>query len=146
MNLNQSRSSTYLVLIAFAVCLFSVPLSAQTVAKGEFDLPCPAKWGLADLPAGHYTFVLDSTAKQGKLILRGAKSAPIIHASVVDDHDPVDRNELIMIRSGKTGYVYALRLAELGVTLRYSMPRYAKFYSENKPQLFQRAPITISGK
>lgn len=146
MNLKQSRSSMYLVLIAFGICLFSVPLSAQNVAKGEFDLPCLTKWGLADLPAGHYTFVLDSTAKQGKLIVRGANSAPIMRAAVIDDHDPVDRNELILIRSGNTGYVYSLRLAELGITLRYAMPRYARFYSENKPQLFQRAPITISGK
>lgn len=146
MNRNQSRSLRYLVLVVFSICLLSVPLSAQNVAKGEFDLPCHAKWGLADLPAGHYTFVLDSTAKQGKLILRGEKTAPIIRAAVIDDHDPVDRNELILVRSGRTGYVYALRLADLGITLRYAMPRNARFYSENKPQLFQRAPITISGK
>jgi hypothetical protein len=146
MNRKQSFSSKYPVLVVCLMCLFSVPMSAQTVAKGEFDLPCAAKWGLADLPAGHYTFLLDSTAKQGKLVIRGAKSSPFIRASVVDDHNPVDRNELILIRSGRTGIVRALRLADLGITFYYAMPGSARFYADNKPELIQRAPVTISGK
>ncbi len=146
MNRKQVAVVKNLGLAAFLVCLFSVPMPAQTVAKGEFDLPCPAKWGVADLPAGHYTFVLDSTAKQGRLIIRGAKTAPFIQATEVDDHQAVDRSELVMVRTGGIGIVRAMRLAGYGITFYYKVPDSVKLLADKQPQLLQRAPIAISGR
>jgi hypothetical protein len=142
----QSLSARYLVLLAFGICLFSGPISAQTVAKGEFDLTCATQWGLATLPAGHYTFMLDSTAKQGTLTVRGAKPASMIHATVIDDHSAVDRNELILVRNGSLAVVRAMRLAEYGITFYYQIPRSATIVADNKPELIQRAPIVVNGK
>lgn len=146
MNRKQISSLKYVALAAVAICLFSAPVSAQTAVKGSFDLPCAVKWGVAILPAGHYTFALDSTALQGKLFVRGKKQSPIITAFARDDHDSVDRDELILARSGNGAIVRTLRLKEQGVTLYYNMPSFVRIIADNKPEMIQRVAVVINGK
>lgn len=146
MNRMQVSSLKHLALAAISLCLFSAPMSAQTAVKGSFDLPCAVKWGVAVLPAGHYTFALDSTAMQGKLFVRGENQSPIIKAFAVDDHDSVDRDELILARTGGYAFVRTLRLKGQRVTLYYNMPSSVRIIAQNQPEMIQRVPVVINGK
>lgn len=53
---------------------------------------------------------------------------------------------LIIVRRGRTGFVRALRLAEVGATLEYQPPKGERQMLAQAPELIQRIPLSVSGK
>ncbi len=141
-----------LTLAALAACLFGGVAGAQhgpAIYKGKFTLPFETRWGRVVLPAGDYTFTVDSASLPATVIVRSAgesKAAPMIMAQAVSQHTGSGQSALIVVRhSGSGGVVHGLQLAELGVDFEYAMPQGTQLVAE-APQLFQRIGISAAGK
>ena len=144
------RTST-LVRMVFLALLAAVAsaglLSAQDV-QGTFTLPFEAKWGLATLPAGDYSFKLDTASGPHIATVRqGQRYVALINANAGDTRGKVTGpSALIIVRRGRTGFVRTLRLAEAGRTLEYLPPKGERQMLAQAPELIQRIPLSVSGK
>jgi hypothetical protein len=134
-------------LALLAGCFAANLASAQEVFYGSFTLPFEARWGSIVLPAGEYEFTLDHGSVQGKItVWTGTRKAVgFVTNQGVRDQQAVDRSELVLVRSGGTYAVRALRLEELGMTLEYSVPKREKQLITQAPQLLQRIPVAMGG-
>ena len=54
-----------------SICAFVNPASAQNAFQGSFTLSHEIRWQSAVLPAGDYTFAMESAAVPCKMIVRG---------------------------------------------------------------------------
>ena len=116
------------VIAAFAlaaVCASAVPASAQAVYQGSFTLPHAVRWQTATLPAGNYTFRLESLATPARLIVKGANGSQFVSAIVCDEKIS-EQSMLIVENRGNSSSVRELRLAGIGRALRYSTPKAPK--------------------
>jgi hypothetical protein len=116
------------VIAAFAlaaVCASAVPASAQAVYQGSFTLPHAVRWQTATLPAGNYTFRLESLATPARLIVKGANGSQFVSAIVCDEKIS-EQSMLIVENRGNSSSVRELRLADIGRALRYSTPKAPK--------------------
>jgi len=116
-----------LLIVAFALSAVfanAVPASAQVAYQGSFTLPHPVRWQNAMLPAGNYTFEIRSLASP-RLVLRGPNGAQFINA-VIADQKPVDQSMLVVENYGTESCITELRLAPIGRSIRYSVPKTPK--------------------
>ncbi len=101
--------------------------ASQTVAqgiseKGSFTLPCEVRWNSAVLPAGHYTFTIESTALPARMILRGANGSIFIQTMALSDHSTNQHSALTIERRGGTCFVKELYLSDRGRHFLYWEP------------------------
>jgi hypothetical protein len=114
-----------LVIAAFAlaaVCVSAIPASAQSVCKGSFTLSHEVRWQNATLPAGNYTFVMQSLASPSRITLKGPNGYQYITALVADKTDS-DQSMLIVENRGRNSTIAELRLSSIGRSLRYAVPK-----------------------
>jgi hypothetical protein len=76
------------------------------------------------LPAGNYTFEIRSLASP-LLVLRGPNGPQFINA-VIADQKPVDQSMLVVENHGTESCITELRLAPIGRSIRYSVPKAPK--------------------
>jgi hypothetical protein len=134
-------------LALLAGCFTANLASAQGFYKGSFTLPFQARWGRVVLSPGEYSFTLDHDSLAGKVTIQAesGRYVGVIMNQVFSDQQTVDRSELVLVRSGGTYAVRALRLEELGMTLEYSVPKGEKQLITQAPQLLQRIPVAMGG-
>jgi hypothetical protein len=108
-----------------AVCASAVSASAQAV-KGSFTLPNEVRWQGNTLPAGDYTFEMKSTAVPSTITLNGPDGCAFIMALVANGDDSKGKSALIIERRGYHSFVRELYLAQIGVRLRYHVPKAPK--------------------
>lgn len=121
----KSLRNRMLVIVAFAlavVCASAVPVSAQNAYQGTFTLADQVQWQNATLPAGAYTFEMQSVANLPRIILRGPNGPQIITAMVADEKSSEHSMLLVQQRNGKS-VVSDLYLAKIGLCLRYDVPK-----------------------
>lgn len=120
----KSLRNRMLVIAAFAfafVCASAIPVSAQVAYQGSFTLAHQVQWQNATLPAGDYTFEMQSVAKP-RIILRGPNGPQIITAMVADEK-PSERSMLLVQQRNGKSVVSDLYLAKIGLCLRYYVPK-----------------------
>ena len=135
-----------LVLVVASAFIFAGVASAQEY-RGAFTLPFAAKWGGATLPAGDYTFDVDS--HNGASIVRierGTRNVGVVMAQSKDQSYRSDGSELIVTRGGGRARIRALHLADAGMDLRFSAPKAEALELASNPVLIQRIPLSRSGK
>jgi hypothetical protein len=141
----------YLALALLATCLSAGVASAQqypAVYHGKFILPFEAQWGSVSLPAGEYTFTLDSTTLPAFVTVRGDSrgSQPLkIMAQAISQQSSSYQSALVVVRSSGRGVVRNLHLAELGMDFEYAMPKGATLVAQG-PRLVQRIPVSAGGR
>ena len=145
--MTQNRTCKLLApigLALLAVC-FTASFATARDSEGKFTLPCETHWGTTLLPAGDYTFTLDSSPAGYILVLRDAARlrVNIIVNHGVSDHQTMARSELILVRTGGSYRIRALRLAPLELTLEYSIPKEGKQLIAQNPQLLLRIPVKL---
>jgi hypothetical protein len=109
-----------------AICASASSASAQNAFQGKFTLPNDVRWANASLPAGDYTFSLNSTTMAGRVFLQGPNGGAFILTSVIDNRNEGDSSKLTIERRGGNSFVRSMYLADLGVELTYSTPKTPK--------------------
>ena len=109
-----------------AICASASSVSAQNVFQGKFTLPNDVRWAGASLPAGDYTFSLNSTTKSGRVFLHGPDGGAFISASMTDNRNAGDSSKLTIEHRGGISFVRSMYLADLGVELAYRAPETPK--------------------
>jgi len=120
----RNRMLAIAAFVLTAVFASAVPASAQVAFRGAFTLHHQIRWQNATLPAGDYTFEMKSLASR-LITLKGPRGARYITASVADENT-LANSMLVIENRGKQSCVRELRLAPIGRTLRYSVPKAPK--------------------
>jgi hypothetical protein len=108
-----------------AVCASAVPASAQAAFQGSFTLSHEVRWQSATLPAGDYTFQMESLSNPVRIIVKGPNGYQFVSA-VVADQKAIGKSMLIVETRGNRSTVSELRLAPIGRSLRYAVPKAPK--------------------
>src|ERR1700722_5784149 len=109
-----------------AVCASASSASAQNAFQGKFTLPNDVRWANTSLPAGDYTFSLNSTTMSGRVYLQGPNGGAFILTSMSDKRNEGDSSKLTIEHRGGVSFVRSMYLADLGVELTYRAPKTPK--------------------
>lgn len=81
----MKKQSLMFSVLAVATCLSAGTASAQPILKGTFTLPYEVRWGMALLPAGQYTIVVDSSHSPALVSTASGSGRAYVMAQVVND-------------------------------------------------------------
>jgi len=135
-----------MVFLALLAMVVSAGLLSAEDFAGKFTLPFEAKWGQATLPAGDYSFRLNTARSPYTVTVRGQDKAAMIMSEGTSTKGASDRSELVVVRRGRTGTIRALHLNEVGLTFFYVTPKGERQLLAQGPVLIQRIAVSVSGK
>jgi len=137
-----------ILLLAVLAAGLSASLARAQEYEGKFTLPFAARWGTAVLPAGDYSFRVDASVEPCIVsVSQGPRGAALIMAeSGASKGEMAGSSALIAVRSAGGYRIRALRLAEAGVVLEYSLPKAERQFLAQQPVLYQRLPVIAAGK
>ena len=125
----KTKFTRILAIVTFgliAICASASSASAQNAFQGKFTLPNDVRWANTSLPAGDYTFSLNSRTMPGRVFLQGPNGGAFILTSVIDNRHEGDSSRLTIEHRGGVSFVRSMYLADLGVELTYSVPKTPK--------------------
>ena len=132
----RNRMLVTAALALAAICASAVPASAQAVYAGSFTLPHEVRWQGGTLPAGDYTFRMDSKAAPAWIKLTGPNGSKFVSAIVADKDDRGGQSSLTIVRRGSKAFVHNLYLAQIGLRLKYNVPK------ASNGELIAEGPVT----
>jgi hypothetical protein len=141
--LAQVKTVVPLVSLLAAVCLATgIATAGQRARDNEFTLPCRAYWNSIPLRAGNYTFTLDRTGLETRVLLRReGRAVAILLTSYGFDEGSSGSDALTLAQHDGTYYVRALSLPERDLTLYYTAPKGAREHKSHVREAMQRVPI-----
>jgi len=119
MKSNFTRILAIATLGLIAVCASANPASAQDAFKGSFTLTSDVRWGQASLPAGDYTFTLQSSAMPARIVVKGANGSQFVITSSMDVKSIDAPSNLTVVRRNGESRINRLYLADLHLVLNY---------------------------
>jgi len=132
----QNRMLT-IAAVALAAISASAPRASAQAATGSFTLPNEVRWQASTLPAGDYTFRMDSAASPVRITLHGPNGYEFVFAMVADNNVSGERSSLTIEHREGSAFVRELRIAPLGLRLKYHIPK------APKEAELARGPVTI---
>ncbi len=150
----MNTTRTFWLVKTLCLALLAAGLSpgfaiAQAVSEGKFTLPFDSVWGRKVLPAGDYSFSLESASLPAKVTLRDGtrgNAIAIIMAQGISESKPSDHSALFLLRHGNKGVVRSMYLADLGLVFYYPTRAAGAQLLAQAPELIQRVPISAVGK
>jgi len=143
------RNFTMMGCLAVVAALNAGLASAQNV-RGNFTLPFEARWGLATLPAGDYSFNLAHATVDGTLQLyRGTKAVALIRCQGYNEiKDRTGSSAVIVTREkgGSSPAVTALRLAPAGMVFSYATHQPKHGEAPREREIAQTIPVVTGSK
>jgi hypothetical protein len=135
---------TKLGVAALALVALATSGNAQNAYQGKFTLPFETHWGSATLPAGDYTFALQSMSSPYTLYIKGEKVNAIIQAAATDDKGVAAHAQLNLVEIGDVQTVETFDAPELGQTFVYSTPaqKHAGHKEAHQKTASQTTPAT----
>ena len=132
-----------LTLALLGVCLSAGPANAQGFT-GKFTLPFEARWGMATLPAGDYSFTVD--AKPGGLlqVFRGTRTVALVYAQGWDQKSS-GRNALMVVKEGGASIVREVILRDIALVLYYAPHQVDRGSAQEERQAARVIPINAAG-
>ena len=124
----KSLRNRVLAIAVFAlatVCASAIPASAQGVCQGSFTLTHEVRWQNATLSAGDYTFEIKSLSLPATMTVKGPNGSVFVTAMVVNEKAG-EQSMLIVENRGGSSAISELRLAAIGRSLRYAVPKAPK--------------------
>jgi hypothetical protein len=113
----------------------AIPSAAQgAVCKGSFTLPVAAEWQNTRLPAGDYTFSMNSVGFPMQIRVEGENGAVYVGSVGTSQQNSGEKSFLILEQRGDSKFVRELYLAQLGLHVRYYVP------SQPKDELLAKGP------
>src|SRR5262244_3481783 len=131
----QNRMLT-IAAVALAAISASAPRAAAQAAAGSFTLPNEVRWQASTLPAGDYTFTMDSAASPFRLKLHGPNGYEFVAAMVADNSLSDESSSLTIEHRDGSSFVRELYLAPIGLRLKYHVPK------PRKEAELARGPVT----
>jgi hypothetical protein len=131
------------VLAAGCSATLASPQQGPTAYKGKFKLPFPTQWGGTTLPAGDYTFKIESTAWPVMLTVRQAgphAKTYMIWSGSISERNFSEQSALMVVRNSGSLVVRSLRLREIGVEYRFQVPKGQTMLAQG-PELIERIEI-----
>jgi hypothetical protein len=129
-------------IVAIGLLVIGVGVSqavAQNAAEiGSFTLPFEVRWNSAVLPAGDYTFTMDSTGLTGTMNLRGPNGAIFLHTMALSDKDTNQQSALSIESRGNTRFVKELYLSDRGRHFLYWPPKV-----QDNERVLARGPVSV---
>jgi len=102
------------------ILLMAAVASAEPVYQGKFTLSSPVRWGKATLPAGEYSFTLNTTSLPAFIAIRGNNGASAFVMPIeINRRSLQGPSALVVSVRGNQATVRSLRLAEAGLVLQY---------------------------
>ena len=127
MKIHRNRLLATLAIALLAIGVGVSQTVAQGVAeKGSFTLPYKVRWNNVEIPAGDYTFTMQSTALPATMTLSGPDGRIFLHAMIVDEKNTNEHSALTIDSRGGQRFVQELYLADSGQHFRYWPPKIAK--------------------
>ena len=131
----RSSMLSNLFTLAIGVAALSMASAyAQSATNGTFTLTHETRWGMVVLPAGSYSFALQSPVMPAKLVVRntdGSQTAMLL-PQAVSQEQLSGSSRLVLAQTGRgTLFVSELYLGDLGVSLHYTDRKIILPASEN---------------
>ncbi len=114
-----------LLLMAAALSLSTSYAAAESSERGTFTLPTEAHWGITVLPAGTYSFTVESMGSYPTITVRSSdgKVSGMFVATAVLSMEESGKQLLTLTRRGDEMYVSSFQLSDEGVVLEYTLPK-----------------------
>jgi len=96
--------------------------NAQNAYQGKFTLPFETHWSGATLPAGDYTFALQSARYPYTLYIRGQATTAIVMAVGFDEKVASGHAQLNLVEIADAQNVQTFEEPELGLTFNFATP------------------------
>jgi hypothetical protein len=137
-----SRIVTNLVLALAGAFIFAGVANAQVVCAGKFTLPFEARWDRAVLPAGDYSFTLDSVEPFARIQLyRGTKAVALIQSGAYDEVSS-GASALTVVSDSAGNTVRDLSLPEIGMVFHYAPHKSRQASAAAEREISQTLPVT----
>jgi hypothetical protein len=112
-----------LVLAVLALGILAGDGNATTAYQGKFTLPFQVYWAGSTLPAGDYTFEMESQGSPYTLYIRGQKANVIVRAISADAGVLSRTAQLDLVDISDVHTIRTFEAPELGVTFMYFTPK-----------------------
>jgi len=109
------------LLFVSLLTLFAASVLYAEQLKGSFTLPFDAYWGDVLLPAGHYTFSLDTTGATPVVLHPGTQSKYVKFGYTEILHSPA-KSQLVIVHTGAKSMVNAVYIADLKTAFWFKVP------------------------
>jgi hypothetical protein len=96
---------------------------AQSIYKGSFTLDREVRWQSATMPAGEYTFTVNSVTRSKPVIVTGPDGSVFQLPLITSETNIGERSKLILEWRGDNLCVREMDLAQIGLNIRYHMPK-----------------------
>jgi hypothetical protein len=96
---------------------------AQSIYKGSFTLDHDVRWQNARMPAGDYTFTVQSSTRSKPVLVTGPNGTVFQMPLVTAETKIADQSKLILEWRGDSLCVREMDLAEIGLNIRYTVPK-----------------------
>jgi hypothetical protein len=129
-----------------ALCVAALPAASQApVSGGKFALPYAVKWHEATLPAGEYSFRLQSSALPAIIEVRGPNGTQMIMATAIDRKERTEESSMTIEWHGEQPFVRDLNIGHLGLQVIYSVPKASESDLLAQAPKIEKLPVTLSG-
>jgi hypothetical protein len=136
MKTNRIRILAMAAIGLLAACVYAAPAQGIPAAQGKFTLPSEVRWEGTVLPAGDYSFSMESASLPAHILLRGPNGAQFVRPAGISENNPAQESYLTIERRGEWGYVREMYLAPLGMHFTFTTPK------APKDQLLAQGPAT----
>jgi hypothetical protein len=127
-----------------ALALLGPFLANAQGLTGKFTLPFEARWGLATLQAGDYSFKLDRAPGGALQLYRGNKAMAFIYAQSFDQKVSA-HSALIVVRDDVAATIREMTLPSAGLVLRCAPHKPKRGSAQEERQAAQAIPV-VAGK
>ena len=139
------KSIRFTMLSSLALALLGPCLANAQGLSGKFTLPFEARWGLATLQAGDYSFKLQGAPGGSLYLYRGKKPVAMIYAQSFDQKASA-QNALVLFRDDEAATVRELTLPSAGLVLYYAPHKFKRGSAPEERQTAQAIPIAVTGQ
>jgi hypothetical protein len=141
------KSIRFTILSSLALALlgpcFGTGLANAQGLTGKFTLPFEARWGLATLQAGDYSFKLDRAPGGSLHLYRGTKSVAIVYAQSFDQKAS-GHDALMVVRDNVAATVREMTLPSAGLVLYYAPHKPKPGSVQEERQAKQAIPVAVT--
>jgi hypothetical protein len=119
-----------LALVALTGVLAPRVATAQQDESGKFTLPAEVHWGAAVLPAGDYSFSVDSLEASTRLYIFRESGPAVGYMITAQARDTMplssEKDHLVLEQKDGVVCVTELQLGSEGLVLRFATPKYKR--------------------